>query len=189
MLKIGTKAVDGWIAGGGRGGMVSSSGSSDTTRLNHCFLNGFCKEIGWIVAYEVKQKHMKSTIMHTSTRSVGVTMCASGTLSAIPAMLLWETSPSMLVSWAKSTALTHIGSEGVAAPKSSNRIDSPSKFIVIANIRYQSKTIRGTKYYNRYQYSKTYCSYVHLIQILRDLHSGEMSVKFFARQKNYSNFT
>ncbi len=27
----------------------------------------------------------------------------------------------------------------------------------------QSKTIRGTKYYNRYQYFKTYCSYVHLI--------------------------
>ena len=38
--------------------------------------------------------------------------------------------------------------------------------------------MRGTKYYNRYQYSKTYCSYVHLIQILRDLHSEEMSVKF-----------
>ncbi len=40
---------------------------------------------------------------------------------------------------------------------------------------------------NRYQYSKTYCSYVHLIQILRDLHSGEMSVKFFARQKKNLN--
>jgi hypothetical protein len=83
----------------------------------------------------VKQKHMKSTIMHTSTRFVGVTMSASGTSSAIPAMLLGEISPSMLVSWAKSTTLTHIGSEGVAAPKSLNRIDSPSKFIDIADNR------------------------------------------------------
>ena len=132
---------------------------------------------------------MRSIIVLTSSRSVGVTMRASGTSSAIPAMLLGEISPSMLVSWAKSTTLAHIGSKGVAAPKSSNRIDSPSKFIVIANIRYQSKTIRGTKYYNRYQYSKTYCSYVHLIQILRDLHSGEMSVKFFARHKIYSKST
>jgi hypothetical protein len=54
---------------------------------------------------------------------------------------------------------------------------------------YPSKTIRCAKYYNRYQYSKTYCSYVHLIQILRDLHSGEMSVKIFACHKIYSNFT
>ena len=53
---------------------------------------------------------------------------------------------------------------------------------------YQSKTIRGTKYYKRYQYSKTYSSYVLLIQILHDLHLVEMSVKFFARHKIYSNF-
>jgi hypothetical protein len=46
---------------------------------------------------------------------------------------------------------------------------------------YQYKTIRGTKYYNRYQYSKTYCSYVHLNQILQ--------IKFFASNKIYSNLT
>jgi hypothetical protein len=43
--------------------------------------------------------------------------------------------PSMLVSWAKSTTLAHIGSEGVTAPESSTRIDSQSKFIVIADKR------------------------------------------------------
>ncbi len=48
---------------------------------------------------------------------------------------------------------------------------------------YQYKTIRGTKYCNRYQYSKTYCSYIHLIQILHDLHSGEISVKFLCAIK------
>ena len=49
--------------------------------------------------------------------------------------------------------------------------------------------ISHTINYERYQYSKTYCSYVHWIQIPRDLHSGEMSVKFFACHKMYSNFT
>jgi len=54
--------------------------------------------------------------------------------------------------------------------------------------KYQSKTISKIKNYNRDQYSKTYCSYIHLIQILRDLPSGEMSVKFFVRHKiNYKS--
>jgi hypothetical protein len=34
----------------------------------------------------------------------------------------------------------------------------PHKKVVQPPFVYQSKTIRGTKYYNRYQYSKTYCS-------------------------------
>jgi hypothetical protein len=46
MLKIGTKAVDGCIAGGGRGGMMASSASSDTLQSFLCFLDGFYKEIG-----------------------------------------------------------------------------------------------------------------------------------------------
>jgi hypothetical protein len=47
--------------------------------------------------------------------------------------------------------------------------------------QYQSKTIREPKYYKRVQFALTYCSYVHFIEILRDLHSWKMSVKFFAR--------
>ncbi len=113
--------------------MMASSASSDTLRSFLCLLDGFYEERGQLVALEVKQKHMRSIIVLTSSRSVGVTMQASGTSSTVPAMLLVgrEMSPSMLVLWAKSTTLAHISSEGVAAPKSFNRIDSPSKFIVI----------------------------------------------------------
>jgi hypothetical protein len=50
----------------------------------------------------------------------------------------------MLLFWAKSTALSQIGSEeGVAAPSLSNRIDSPSKFIEIANILLQGIGFRS----------------------------------------------
>jgi hypothetical protein len=41
----------------------------------------------------------------------------------------------MIVLWAKSIPLAHIGNKDVAAPKSSNKIDSPSKFIASANKR------------------------------------------------------
>ena len=45
--------------------------------------------------------------------------------------------------------------------------------------KYQSKTISKIKNYNRDQYSKTYCSYVHLIQILSDLHSLLTDILFY----------
>ena len=41
----------------------------------------------------------------------------------------------------------------------------------MSTIFYQSKKISVIKNYNRDQYSKTYCSNEHLIQILSDLHS------------------
>jgi hypothetical protein len=51
---------------------------------------------------------------------------------------------------------------------------------------YQSKTISDPKYYKRVQFALTDCSYVHFIEILRDLHSWKMSVKFFARHTTHN---
>jgi hypothetical protein len=81
---------------------------------------------------------MRSIIVLTSSRSVGMTMHATGTSWTVPAMLLVGgeiSSHPMIVLWAKSIPLAHIGSKDVAAPKSSNKIDSPSKFIASANKR------------------------------------------------------
>jgi hypothetical protein len=125
--------------------MTASLSSLVTSQSLLCFLYGFYKEREWLEANEVKQKQMMSITVLTSSRSVGVTMRASASRTSLTvlAMLPREISPIMLVFWAKSTALSHIGSEGVATPSLSNRIDSPSKFIEIANILLQGIGFRS----------------------------------------------
>ncbi len=94
---------------------------------------------------------MMSTIVLTLSKSVSVTMCATGSSWKVPAMLLVgpEISEPLIVLWAKSTTLAHIGSHDVATSKLSNRIESLSKFIVSDNKRKQGIGFHVTGFFGR----------------------------------------